>query len=303
MGITTIVGPLANMLFYAITSYIVYSLGRSWRIPFFILFIGTLLSGMSCCTIPPTTCECQHRKDRTVIQGSVRDLMKYPSFMLLSFIPMFSHFAVSGSEYAAIKTFVALGSSKNSAWTSYVLAGLTGPIAGIFIGSAILDCLGGYRQRLIAQKFCIGMMLSSLIAVQWTLYPRTPQELCTGTAVTMAGFGASLPTIQGLVFDSVPTELKTYASSVITFMINISFMVAPPFVGFMSEAYSISEAWRWCFYPAFVCPILVAIACFLEQREPHLAVSEHQNPEVVIPEAEQGLRELPHDAHNYGAAY
>eukprot|EP00928_Gymnodinium_smaydae_P053113 TRINITY_DN37184_c0_g1_i1.p1 TRINITY_DN37184_c0_g1~~TRINITY_DN37184_c0_g1_i1.p1 ORF type:complete len:576 (-),score=104.56 TRINITY_DN37184_c0_g1_i1:159-1862(-) len=145
-------------------------------------------------------------------------------------------FVVTGVQYWSSKYFkVSFGRADVEVTSIFILVAGTGPVAGVTIGSAIIDRLGGYRdaegvRRTTALCTAWGFiaMLAGLIA---SLIEPGPPEEATGStrfygvvvciAVQLFFGGAMLPPATGVLLTSVPEHNKPFASGVAMLMYNL----------------------------------------------------------------------------------
>merc|ERR1719420_20512 len=99
-----------------------------------------------------------------------------------------------------------------------------------------MEKLGGYRARLRASVFCVGLcVFVAWPAAPFTMFPGGLTQLLVGTAVIMCAGAAQMSVLQGLALDTLPAELRMHANSVFSVLtICFGYNLPPWVIGIIS---------------------------------------------------------------------
>ena len=111
----------------------------------------------------------------------------------------------------------------------YSLTCLTAPIAGVMIGGIIFGSIGGYTSKKALKLCCI---LGSFAVINAIPIPFLSNKITVYLLLWLVFFfGASiLPTMTGIMLNSVEIELRTTANSIATLAYNLFGYLPSPFV-------------------------------------------------------------------------
>lgn len=105
-----------------------------------------------------------------------------------------------------------LGCSEDDAALVYMVVSFTGPVSGVIVGGIITSSLGGYNTR----KGQIAQIFMAFFAIACTI-PMPFFKSVTWFSITLFGLlffgGALVPTVTGIMLNSVPENLRTSANS------------------------------------------------------------------------------------------
>ena len=111
----------------------------------------------------------------------------------------------------------------------YSVTCLTAPIAGVIIGGIIFGSIGGYTSKKALRLCCI---LGAFAAINAIPIPFLTNKISVYLLLWLVFFfGASiLPTMTGIMLNSVEVERRTTANSIATLAYNLFGYLPSPFV-------------------------------------------------------------------------
>ena len=111
----------------------------------------------------------------------------------------------------------------------YSVTCLTAPIAGVIIGGIIFGSIGGYTSKKALRLCCV---LGSFAAINAIPIPFLTNKISVYLLLWLVFFfGASiLPTMTGIMLNSVEVERRTTANSIATLAYNLFGYLPSPFV-------------------------------------------------------------------------
>lgn len=128
-----------------------------------------------------------------------------------------------------------LGATEDYAALVYMVVSFTGPVSGVIVGGIVTSSLGGYNTRKgqLAQIFMAFAAIACSIPMPF--FKSITWFSCTLFGLLFFG-GALVPTVTGIMLNSVPENLRTTANSFAQVCYNsIGYLPAPLFYGTVSK--------------------------------------------------------------------
>lgn len=147
------------------------------------------------------------------------------------------YFVVTGIQFWISDYMItALGASQGLVFTLFSLISITAPTSGVFFGGYISDSIGGYTGER-ALDFCLAFaILASVFALP---IPFLDNVFYVSICFWFLFFfgGSILPTLTGLMLNSVPQRYRSIASSLAQFIMNLTgYLPAPIVYGYILRA-------------------------------------------------------------------
>lgn len=216
---------------FIISSWIVYDLGYSWRMPFYVMAVPTVIVGLLILfLVKEKRREAKIAKESGEQPASLKDLVRnkdllkiyvtvfcslFGFFVILTWLPYYlkTERAIDGSEIGSISSLVA--------WVS---------IPGALLWAKLSDKLG--KRKAIAGP----LLIAAIISVSCIAYLPTVELVIA--AICLYGLVGKLaldPILVASVADNVKPEQYSSAFGVYNFVGMSSSVVAPTLAGFMSD--------------------------------------------------------------------
>jgi MFS family permease len=252
MAMLQVMSPMSNIGCYALTS-LGLGLGHTWRVPFAVLGVMTMTFGVAAAYSP--------RHIWTAAEEVAGWKWFSLQFWLLVLFGACAYFAAIAAEYWALPTLVSLGTDPKLAAMQFIAVGIAGPGFGTIFGAQLADKVGGYRQRTRALWFCASMVALSFCALPQIMLPRSSTHALLGATWALFCGSAVMPSLNGLVLESVSADARLAASGAFGFMTTaIGLTLAPLMTGYASQ-HGGNPLWGWrsAFIPWMVFgPIIMA---------------------------------------------
>lgn len=216
---------------FIISSWIVYDLGYSWRMPFYVMAVPTVVVGLLILFfVKEKRREAKIAKEAGEQPASLKDLVRnkdllkiyvtvfcslFGFFVILTWLPYYlkTERGIDGSEIGSISSLVA--------WVS---------IPGALLWAKLSDKLG--KRKAIAAP----LLVAAIISVSCIAYLPTVELVIA--AICLYGLVGKLaldPILVASVADNVKPEQYSSAFGVYNFVGMSSSVVAPTLAGFMSD--------------------------------------------------------------------
>jgi predicted MFS family arabinose efflux permease len=257
-GVTNVAG---NLTFYALSAYLYYGLGITWRICFGICLAVQLSCWLvSLCL---SRMEIQSHKD---VEVRYDLLCRFPVLLCLCLVTACQNFSMSGLEYFAPAYFTQdLGVSKGNAAVLYLVCG-GGILLGAAVGSMAGEYFGGYRNRQSSMLFCLGLALIAALALPFLYAPQRPYHTCAVATWVLTLHAAIAPLIVGLGLNSVPGQ-RTQSSALMNLTSTLlGYVMGPAACGVAAERGGIIWGWRMAWIPPLSLAPMFLLGSYLVER-------------------------------------
>ena len=166
----------------------------------------------------------------------VCSIIKNPVFVFLTLAISGLYFVVCGIQYwVSAYLQIAMDIKAPEVYWYFSFTCLTAPISGVVVGGIIFSNIGGYNSP---KAFGLCVLLGFFAAICALPVPFLHEKMFIYIFVWLLFFfGASiLPTMTGIMLNSVPVERRTTANSIATLSYNLLGYLPAPFIyGFFSD--------------------------------------------------------------------
>lgn len=181
------------------------------------------------------------REERTMQRVCV--IVKNPVFVFCVLAISGLYFVVCGLQYwISAYLQIVLSIKDTEVYWYYAFTCLTAPISGVIVGGVIFGSLGGYNSP---KAFCLCVILGACASIFALPVPFIEHKFFVYMCLWFVFFfGASiLPTMTGIMLNSVEVQRRTTANSLATLAYNLFGYLPSPFIyGFFSDVVKNNES-------------------------------------------------------------
>lgn len=197
----------------------------------------------------------------------MKEVLLNLSFLYITMSITFLYWVLTGIQYWFSDYLITeLKADPNTVYISYGVISITGPVIGVIAGGNITSALGGYKSKKALYVTCLLAFVCLSCAIPIAFVDDYITVVVLLWFLLFAG-GFILPSMTGIMLNTVDMSLKTQANSIANISYNLLGFLPAPFVyGSMCDIGGVQQSTRIAmkflmFMPILSCLFLLTASC------------------------------------------
>ena len=197
----------------------------------------------------------------------MKEVLLNLSFLYITMSITFLYWVLTGIQYWFSDYLITeLKADPNTVYISYGVISITGPVIGVIAGGNVTSALGGYKSKKALYVTCLLAFVCLSCAIPIAFVDDYITVVVLLWFLLFAG-GFILPSMTGIMLNTVDMSLKTQANSIANISYNLLGFLPAPFVyGSMCDIGGVQQSTRIAmkflmFMPILSCLFLLTASC------------------------------------------